>query len=98
MKYIRHDSPAHENAAGELIRELNERVTAQFKGRPMGIGLFVFDMGEGGYMGWASNCLREDMAASLVEWLGTQEPKILAQAVERWKAQQLLGAGAERVQ
>jgi hypothetical protein len=34
----------------------------------------------------------------LVEWMGTQSPEILQQAVERWKALQLLGAGAERAQ
>lgn len=63
----------------------------------MCVGLFVADF-EGGFLGWSSNSPREDMATLLVEWLGTNTPEILAQAVERWRAMQLLGPGAEREQ
>lgn len=94
---ITHESPAHENAAGEIIRAIDAALQAKF-GHRVGCGLFVFDMGEGGFMGWSSNCPREDMATSLVEWLGTQEPEILQQAVARWTALGLLGPGAERTQ
>jgi hypothetical protein len=94
---ITHESMPHENAAGELIRVL-DAVLAQKFGRRMVVGLFVADFYAGGYLGWSSNSPREDMAALLVEWLGTNTPEILQQAVERWQALQLLGAGAERTQ
>lgn len=97
MKDIAHESMPHENAAGEVMRVIDAALEAKF-GHRVGIGLFVFDMGEGGFMGWSSNCLREDMAASLVEWLGTNTPEILRQAVARWTALGLLGPGAERAQ
>lgn len=93
---ITHESPPHENAAGELIRAIDAALSEQF-GRRMCVGLFVADF-NGGYLGWSSNSPREDMATLLVEWLGTNEPGILKQAVERWQAMQMLGHGAEKEQ
>lgn len=96
VRPITHESLPHENAAGELIRALDSILTEQF-GRRMVVGLFVADF-DGGFLGWSSNSPREDMTTLLVEWLSHNSPEILAQAVERWKAQQLLGPGAERPQ
>jgi hypothetical protein len=95
-KPITHESPPHENAAGELIRVIDAALTAKF-GRRMCVGLFISDF-DGEYLGWASNSPREDMAALLIEWLGTNTPDVLQQAVERWRALQLLGPGAEKAQ
>ena len=92
---ILHESLEHENAAGELLKVLEAALEQKF-GRRMGIGMFIFDFGEGGFLGWASNAQRADTATTLIEWLGTNEPAILNQAIERWHAQQLLGIGAER--
>lgn len=91
----RHESTEHEEAAGKLLRVIESALAGEF-GRRMGVGIFVFDLGESGYLGWASNCRRADTATTLVEWLGSNEPEILSQAVERWRAQGILGPGAER--
>ena len=98
---IRHESAEHENAAGELLRVLDAALAAKFS-RRMGVGLFIFDFGGekdgGGFLGWAANAPREDTSAMLIEWLGTNTPEILQQAVERWRLLGLLGPGAEREQ
>lgn len=90
MKEIKHESEPHENAAVELIRVIEAALHAKF-GRRMGVGLFVCDFGEIGHLGWAANMEREDAITMLLEWIGTQAPEILLSAVERWKAQGLLG-------
>lgn len=101
MNPITHESMKHENAAGEVIGVLAPALAEKF-GRPIGVGLFVFDFGDekdgGGYLGWSANAPREDTAAMLIEWLGHQSPEILQQAVARWTALKLLGPGAERTQ
>ena len=99
MRPITRASPQHEETCGALIRFLDQVVVDEF-GKRMVIGLFIADpVGGGeGFLGWASNSPREDMAALLVEWLGTQSPELVQQAVERWQALQLLGPGAERPQ
>ncbi len=91
-------SQLHADTAGEVIRVLDVAMEHKF-GRRVGIGVFLFDLGEeAGYLGWAANANRADTATLLVEWLGTNEPEILRQAVERWRAQGILGPGAERSQ
>lgn len=98
MKPITHESPTHENIAGELIRAADIAVEAKL-GHRMAIGIFVADLGEEeGHLGWASNAPREDMVALLVEWIGTQSPELVKQAVDRWTALKLLGPGAQRAQ
>lgn len=86
----KHESMPHENAAGEALRAIESAISAKF-GRRMGVGLFICDFGENGFLGWASNMQREDAATMLLEWVGTNSPEILASAVERWKAQGMLG-------
>ncbi|MCP3961366.1 MAG: hypothetical protein GY719_26255 [bacterium] len=67
-------------------------------GTNTGVIIFAFGYGEGGSMGYAATCRREDGAAALVEWLEHQSPEILRQAVRRWQMRGRLGQGAERIQ
>lgn len=99
MKSVRHESRHHEDLAGELIRALDAAVTAKC-GHRMVLGIFLADPSddEPGYLGWASNSPREDMVTLLLEWIGTQAPELVCQAVDRWKAQQFIGPGVERPQ
>ena len=50
--------------------------------------LFAFDYGESKRLGWVSTSDRESMLVVLLEWLGTQDPALLAKARARYEREE----------
>lgn len=51
-------------------------------GQRVGFALFLFTFGEGGWMTYVANAKREDMIASVLEFVGRQEVQPEVQAIE----------------
>ena len=87
-------------ASIEIVRGLAAGLEVRF-GRRLGVMLFVLEFaraGEVGSLSYAGNMDREDAITAVISWLDGQDAEMLGQAIERWRAMQTLGPGAEQLQ
>lgn len=81
----------------KVVDTLMQALGSELHEEGLGLVVLCFEH-EGGTLSYGSTGEREDVAAMLVEWLGRLSPGILAQAVERWRMQGILGPGSESAQ
>lgn len=60
----------HQKTQYEFIaKKVNDLLKKQVKNKELGFMTFIFDVGEGGYMGYLASTRRIDALAMILEWL-----------------------------